>query len=638
MLIKRILSNRGLFIAVTVSLVLFFCFIAASSYLNSSLLKDVRQIDALSSLTNQLDSSISKDQFNNAIKRTPNLGSGLDDVLNRAKNSLASNNVDQARSTMNSELSQLSAQNDKRSRLISYSSYAWALIALFFYVFVIYPMLGRLSQDTDVKEESTKQAQGILNTVSEGLFLLGPDHEIGVEQSASLKEMFRLERDLDGNFFDFIGNYVPQNTVQIAKDFLDLLYGDRVKEKLVQDLNPLNKVEISIARRDGSFESRYLDFRFNRVLEDGVFSHLLGSVTDVTREVVLEQQLQDSKDEQAAQMDLLMSILHVDSAQLDQYFEHSDDTLTDINKTLEAKGHGNSEIRSKLAGIKKQVHRIKGDAAALGLHNFEFKIHEFEESLVAAESAKEVLSGSDLIPAVTNLKVLFEELQNMRGLVSRVASAVVKGDGPASGDDTSADDQVPLPTNTQMQSHGKIESALHRLVSTVAERNEKRANLNLFGLGDDEVPEQLQETVQSVAVQLLRNSVVHGSLLPEQRIASNKTDFINIAASFSQSESGYHLIIRDDGEGFDEKAIINQALEKGLIDAEKAKSATSNDVLKLVFSPQFSTAVDSTLDAGRGEGLGAVLTMVKSEGGSINVKHRHKQFCQFKINLPAIDA
>jgi len=627
MLIKRILSNRGLFIAITISLVLFFFFIASSSYLNTALRKDVNQIHSLTLLANQIDSDLTADQFNRAVAKMSGLDDQLVSRLSQVKNSLVNNNTDQARTRLNSQLESLQAKSDRRSRLVEYSSYAWALIALLFYLLVLYPMLGRLSQDSDVKEESSKQAQGILSTVSEGLFLLGRDHEIGVEQSASLRDMFRLERDLDGNFFDFIANYVPQNTVQIAKDFLDLLYGDRVKEKLVQDLNPLNQVEISIARRDGSFESRYLDFRFSRVMEEGELSHLLGSVTDVTREVILEQQLQESKDAQAAQMDLLMSILHIDSDQLSNYFESSDNALVEINQTLEERGHGNSEIRAKLSGIKKQVHRIKGDAAALGLHSFEFKIHEFEESLIEAETSKEVLSGTDLIPAVTNLKGLFEELQNMRGLVARVTSAVANN--------TTDEPQAEPVLLVSEKTGGDIESALHRLVDTVSERNDKRANLTLFGLGDEDVPESMHEVVQSIAVQLLRNSVVHGSLLPEQRLAANKADFINIAASFSQSEAGYHLVIRDDGEGFDQEAVVSRALEKGLISAEKAATITDNDVIRLVFSPQLTTADDSTLDAGRGEGLGAVLAMVKENGGSINVKHRHKQFCQFKINLPA---
>lgn len=632
MLIKRILSNRGLFIAITVSLFLFFFFIAASSYLSAALLKDVRQINSLSSLADQVESGITESQYSKKLASIANLDQQIISQLSQVKQSLRSNNFVQARSRLDSQIALLQEKSERRNNLAQYSSYAWALVALLFYLLVIYPMLGRLSQDSDVKEESNKQAQGILSTVSEGLFLLGQDHEIGVEQSASLKDMFRLERDLDGNFFDFISNYVPQNTVQIAKDFLDLLYGDRVKEKLVQDLNPLNQVEINIARRDGSFENRYLDFRFSRVMEDGILSHLLGSVTDVTREVLLEQQLQESKDAQAAQMDLLMSILHIDSAQLAKYFESSDNALMDINNTLEERGHGNAEIRAKLSGIKKQVHRVKGDAAALGLHSFEFKVHEFEESLIAAETSKEVLSGADLIPAVTNLKVLFEELQNMRGLVARVSEAVTNGDYDAGQGIQSIEQNA---VESAEQKTGGIESALNRLVNTVAERNDKRVNLTLFGLDDESVPEPMHEVVQSIAVQLLRNSVVHGSLLPEQRIEANKTDFINIAASFSQSEKGYHLIIRDDGEGFNEKAIVARALENGLISAQKAESITDNDVLKLVFSPKFTTAEDDTLDAGRGEGLGAVLAMVKEHGGSINVKHRHKQFCQFKVNLPA---
>ena len=177
---------------------------------------------------------------------------------------------------------------------------------------IVFPIISRLAKNEDTVVEAKKESEGIMSTVSEGLFLLTKDNDFGIEQSTSLREMFRFDRDLEGNFFDFIGNYVTPSTIQVAQDYLGLLYGDRVKEKLVKDLNPLNEVEINIVRRDGSFETRYLNFKFSRVMEGDKLSHLLGSVSDVSREVLLRQELEESKEEQEAQLDLLMlSLIHI---------------------------------------------------------------------------------------------------------------------------------------------------------------------------------------------------------------------------------------------------------------------------------------------------------------------------------------
>ena len=164
------------------------------------------------------------------------------------------------RSALNNLKKQLDAEADKRNRLLDITPLAICILAVLVYLLAIIPQLLKISKDEDVQVESNQQAENILNTVSEGLFLLDKNGQIGVEQSASLQQMFRLERDLEGSFLDFIGQYVPVSSVAVAKDYLDLLYGDRVKEKLVKDLHPLNSVETNITRRDGSVESRFLDF------------------------------------------------------------------------------------------------------------------------------------------------------------------------------------------------------------------------------------------------------------------------------------------------------------------------------------------------------------------------------------------
>ena len=84
------------------------------------------------------------------------------------------------------------------------------------------------------------------------------------------------------------------------------------EEKLVRDLNPLNKVEISITRRDGTMESRFLDFKFARVMVESKLEHLLGSVTDVTKEVnkyIKENNLQNPANKKEIKADSTLTKL-----------------------------------------------------------------------------------------------------------------------------------------------------------------------------------------------------------------------------------------------------------------------------------------------------------------------------------------
>ena len=348
--------------------------------------------------------------------------STLDDViakLEAAKLESASQSAKMLSASVNSRL-------ERKLKLTYYLQVAAAIIAIVFYLLAIVPMILRLSESEDTEVKAVDETKGIMSTVTEGLFLLDHDYQIGLEQSSSLKKMFKIERDLEGDFFDFIGRYVSPHTVQTAREFLGLLYGDRVKEKLIKDLNPLNEVEINLVRRDGSYESRYLDFQFNRVMEDGALKQLLVSVTDETRRVLLEQELVETKQEQEAQMDLLLRILQVDQAQLNTFFNAAENDLLSVNKTLEARGLGDVEIRKKVLDISRKIHKLKGDAAALGLHKFEFTAHALEEELVNAKSTQEPLTGKSLLPAITKLKDLFGELERMQGLVEKLGQGRTK--------------------------------------------------------------------------------------------------------------------------------------------------------------------------------------------------------------------
>jgi len=158
--------------------------------------------------------------------------------------------------------------------------------------------------------------------------------------------------------------------------------------------------------------------------------------------------------------------------------------------------------------------------------------------------------------------------------------------------------------------------------------------LSTFGLTLDDLPDALQEPMQSMAVQLVRNSVVHGALLPEERINSGKTDYINITASLNETDEAYTLLVRDDGEGFDNQAILDRAIELGIIKTEQLDRINVEQAFKLIFHPSFSRLSEANLDGGRGVGLDVVHTMAKELGGGISVQHKHGRFCQFKVAIP----
>jgi len=439
----KLQKYRGLFIAVTSLVVFFLVYLFVGQALQRQALTSISYSNAIKGITEKLDATKPGDSTSslsssiNVLRDGGTIDGEKFDSLEKflapetapigdLTAAFSSGDIQKAKTSMASINTIAKQKTQKRLALTNTLRIVAAILTLLLYLLVVVPMFFRIKETDETVETTQKETEGIMGTVSEGLFLLNADHEIGVEQSASLKGMFKLERDLEGNFFDFIIKYVTQDAVNIAKDYIELLFGDRVKERLVEDLNPLKQVEINLIRRDGSYENRYLDFKFKRVLVDGKLSHLLGSVTDVTKQVVLERQLEESKEEQEAQIDLLMSILHVDNRQLKSFFTSTEIALTSINETLESRGYDDAQIRTKLRDISRDVHRIKGDAAALNLNNFEFAAHALEDEIDTVQKENKKITGKLLLPVATKLRDLFAELERMKSLMSKFSDAMTQ--------------------------------------------------------------------------------------------------------------------------------------------------------------------------------------------------------------------
>ena len=649
---RNLLRNKSLVIAVSAMVVVFLLFLAAITVIQANSVSFIRHADTANGIVQRFDSGLYDSNLSVLSDSVRNLRSSGDfkEPISSQFNSVISaidksnsldvqnNNKAAIKSALLTLTQSLETDREKKTKLTKYLAIAAAILSIVFLLLIVFPIISRLAKNEDTVVEAKKESEGIMSTVSEGLFLLTKDNDFGIEQSTSLREMFRFDRDLEGNFFDFIGNYVTPSTIQVAQDYLGLLYGDRVKEKLVKDLNPLNEVEINIVRRDGSFETRYLNFKFSRVMEGDKLSHLLGSVSDVSREVLLRQELEESKEEQEAQLDLLMNILHIDSGQLETFFNTADETLHSINEELEAKGHSDSEIRKKLKEIYENAHRVKGDAAALGLHKFEFSVHEFEESISEVQKTNKTISGKQLLPTVTKLRELFAELQNMRSLVSKFAENYTSGGAAQAGESDQSGSVNPasaVAASTVSMVHSDLEKPLYKIASTVCERSDKRAFLSTYGLDQTvHLPDDLSEVITSAGVQIIRNSIVHGCLSPVERIGQGKSDYINIIASLAETDKGFTFTVRDDGQGIDEQAVINRALELGFVEQDQVDSLTSKQIVGFLFRSGFSTKEDADLDGGRGVGLNAVYSMVIKAGGTLSMSHKQGRYCQFKLHFP----
>jgi two-component system chemotaxis sensor kinase CheA len=95
-----------------------------------------------------------------------------------------------------------------------------------------------------------------------------------------------------------------------------------------------------------------------------------------------------------------------------------------------------------------------------------------------------------------------------------------------------------------------------------------------------------------------------------------------------------NIEISDDGAGMNCEALKRRAVEKELLQAERASQMSDRDARQLIFMPGFSTAAQVTSLSGRGVGMDVVKTNIQMIGGSVDVLDREPCGTTIRIKIP----
>ena len=526
----------------------------------------------------------------------------------------------------------LQARNARSATELRFVMVTGLLIAIVLGVLVGILLLARKRQDASLRE-ARQQTADILRTVKDGLFLLDEHLVIGASYSSALESLFQ-RKDFGGLPFEsLLKDIVSEKTLTTALKFVSVLWSERTKENLVKTINPLGEVEVTLDGGPGRVSTRYLQFEFHRVRVDGKIKHVLVAVSDVSARVDLARELQSSQNQAQAQVDTLLGILHVDPMQLASFLNDSNAAMKMINAVLREPAREESAFRKKLDTLFRQVHSVKGEAAALGLSSIESRAHSFEDDLKGLRE-KSDLSGNDFLPLVIKLDDLLTHLQSVGDLVSRLARLhVAATNEPSSHTDTavieSASPEVvakPDPSVTGM---------LQQLTLRVASENHKEAALQCMGF--DTVPDEYRRIVKDIAVQAVRNSIVHGIESTTDRLGTGKPTQGQLKLIFQElGDAGYKLIAEDDGQGLSTEKIKQAALKKGFVTPEKAATLDAKQVFSLLFQPGFSTVENATKDAGRGVGMNLMAGLMQQIGGKVSVATVPGKFTRLTLSLPPV--
>ncbi len=170
-----------------------------------------------------------------------------------------------------------------------------------------------------------------------------------------------------------------------------------------------------------------------------------------------------------------------------------------------------------------------------------------------------------------------------------------------------------------------------RLVHDLSIKTGKEMNLIIRG-EQTELDKTVMEQIGDPLVHLVRNAVDHGIESSDIRLANGKPKSGTITLDAYHQGGNIIIEISDDGGGINREAVLNKAIEKGLVDSNATLS--DSQVFDLLFEPGFSTAKEISDISGRGVGMDVVKRNIQSLGGRIQVESEPGKGSKFKVNLP----
>jgi len=514
-----------------------------------------------------------------------------------------------------------------RGLLLGGAGLASVLLAVMLY------FAWRAGRAAESAVEAQRQVENILGTVREGLFLIDKDGRIGGAYSDSLLTLLRTTSPAGQSLEDLLRPLVDERTLLSASKYVGLFWKDTVNEELIESVNPLSQIEVSFQRTQGAAEIRYLSFSFRRARGAGATTDfLLGAVADITDRVQLQQELEQLRAGGDSHATVLLQLLRTDPLQLHSFLNNVDAAVRRSNALLRSPGIRPAELQQKLQWVFREMHTLKGEAAALGLDSFVQRTHGVE-SLLSALRERAALGGDEFVPVVVKLDELLSHMHivaSMREHVHQARSTIAAAEDipPERHGDTAVISSRAAPDRA-----AGLGLLLERLVRELAAAEGRSVRLVCEGL--DRVPAQYQGPVRDICIQMVRNAIVHGIESAEDRAAAGKPPAGTIRVRFSDSSPDeYSLLIEDDGQGLSTARIRKRALERGLLDAEQAAALDRSGAYRLIFQSGFSTAAAVNEHAGRGVGLDVVNTTVRECGGRIGLATSPGKYTRFKTLLP----
>lgn len=508
---------------------------------------------------------------------------------------------------LTTRLAVLAHEKAQRLRLFQSVGISFALIN---FVILLFHFIRKLGRSDAAADDARKETDEILETVGEGFFLIDKDLNLGHKYSKAMETIFKKEIIPGSRFLDLFVGKVNQKTLDMTKEYIELLFTKRIRENLATSLNPLVRLEIDLSQDNIKPDVHYLTINFKRVQSDDDITHVLGSVIDITNQVVLEQSLEVAESRAKEEIELLSQILQNDPDQISEYLAETKRLLLSINGFIE-KSKSSIDYADIINQSLPAIHKIKGDASALGSELFVSLSHDFENMLKTVQYNTE-LTSEDLLPIIVQLNTMLAKINSIGGLIDKITK---------------------LGANNRVRSSESrsdvFQKDLQTLSDNVSKDLDKKVSLVFNQINLDLIEEQAAKSLRHVCIQMIRNAIAHGIEESSIRKSIGKPAYGTINVSIISEPYQTSLVIRDDGCGLSLNKIKRSILESGRLTKKQLIEMDDKSILMHIFYSGISTADKLSKHAGQGIGLTVVKQAIRDLDGRMNLNYKSGSYTEF---------
>ena len=469
-----------------------------------------------------------------------------------------------------------------------------------------------LRQKTVALQAAKKETDDILHNAKEGLFLLDKNYEIGSQYALIMNNIFEKKNLARKNLLNLLKHYINHTHLETTKRYLDMMFRDEIDEETLDQLNPLDQIELQF---DSGKRIKYLTFEFSRIKsQDTGILELMATVSDITEQVLLGIKLKESEERTKKQMNWMLSILHVEPNMLQEFIESASHELSYIDSLLDIEVSIKSPM-DILTKIYRSVHLIKGNASLLSLDFFADQAHRIEDLISDIQTHAEV-NKKDLDELESKVSEMLDSLKQVNDLLDKIGKI-----------------------HSQMRPKRGYEiklliDSLNNLIKQLSSDAGKKIRLNTRKFNGNIIPHQYWLLIKEILIQVIRNSIAHGIELPEERKKEKKSEEGKIELETAQKNNEIYLIIKDDGRGIQLNKLRQKARESNKWPADEVDRWDDDRVVNVLFESGISTSDKVDMSAGRGVGMDGVRDRVMNHKGKILVDFKEGKYTQFQIILP----